>query len=957
VRTMATIGDNGLESKEESRRKTLQSSSPGKKSRRRTGGSMGLGDDLAAFGIPERDLRKGSLRRSLKSDSSIPGDKKNGKKKKSKRRTSDDSSVQTEATGATTGTKKKSSKKKGSGDDDRSVVSEATTPKSKRKSRRGSDGTKDSTGKRRESANRDTLTRDLEKLNKAPKRRGRAHSSATLGGKRSTSTPPLKATNNPKPNSRSMSTSPTRGGIRRGGLRSSANQSASEDSGSGSPNKTSTRTPKRSVKRVLSSSDFLQSPRADRFTLTTSLSMRATQQEQEDNRETLNALVYKLKDPSLEETLTALFRRIEHADGFTSQGKPEFGNNHIAFNMEKIIRNDPDITTLRVDGDQRFRKVKKSLTIQFAEALRTNLHVTSIIIRDVGLEDRFLIALADSLQENFTLRTIILSYNSFTSEGLVEFCHALAANQSLTTIDLSHQKRPLEKHSEREALEALMENRFLQTVQMDVTTEKCKGLIQMIEDRNGKAMSTINYDKKLIRHFQREADTAEQLFQLNILEEKVKHLTEKDQVHLYNLVQIAELQNIEAKSHEAEKLPEFHPKVIYSPDKMKADGSFLNSDFIANYLFDDPTAPGLIFSLNHDFALFRAFDRRNPARQPIVQKFVDVLVEHERAKEITKIICKDAVCTDDFVQALCEKSLGNAKVLPKLIMVDFERNFVSDAGLKFLSRCLEDKRTWRYLQTLKLDKQFSVETGKKIHFTLESEFALTKALCVNISLLRLSLKIRHPAIRKKLSNYLSRNLDLVRQVRARVLDEEDESAANNTARGELERIVDRVSENDPTLWDLGIESADQRFISLRHRDKLQLARGLANNKFLTEIRLESLGLDDEFASILGGTLAINTTIRILNLDGNRISGRGIKAIFGGIAKNNTVTEVQILQQQADPMNAEEEDAVQDALMENHSIVQVGLYLGVSESVLEAIRAVLTRNHRAQWDNRRKLSLE
>eukprot|EP00522_Entomoneis_paludosa_P007175 CAMPEP_0172450608 /NCGR_PEP_ID=MMETSP1065-20121228/8881_1 /TAXON_ID=265537 /ORGANISM="Amphiprora paludosa, Strain CCMP125" /LENGTH=964 /DNA_ID=CAMNT_0013202403 /DNA_START=38 /DNA_END=2932 /DNA_ORIENTATION=+ len=939
-----------LASKAESSRKKLPS--PAKKSKKTMAGSK---SDLSSLAKLD-DLLDASPKKSSKhkSDGSVRGDRsvatKSGRKKFAKKRGSDDCSVQTEST------KKGSSKlKKSSG---RTRQGSSATKESTTTGRRDSAGTKGSTGRRDSAGNksstgrrdsggkRDASSKDPLKRKKG---RGRISSSVSLGGMpssklRSSSTPPVKL--NRGIASRSTSPTPLRGRRRNSGARGSA--SVSGDA------RASTRSPKRSVKRVLSSSDFLQSPRADRFTLTTSLSLKSTSASaREARKETLNALVYKLKDSSLEEDLVGLFQRIELADGFPVQEKPSFGNNHITYDMERIIQNDPDVTTLRVDGDQRFKKVKKSLIIQFAESLRTNLHVTSVIIRDVGLEDRFLIALADSIRENFTLKTVVLSYNSFTNEGLVQFCNALSYNQSLRTVDLTKQRTPLEKHSERHALEALMENRYLLSIQFDVTTEKCKGLIKMIEGRNAKNPASLNYDKKLLNHFEQEAKNAEELFQLNLLEEKVRHLTEKEQTHLYNLVQIAELSHIEStefKNSEDEKL-DLHPEIAFTPAMMPEDGSFLDANFISNFLFEDPTAPGLIFALSHEFMLFRTFGPEHKARKTIVKKFVDALLFHFKSFEITKFLCKGAELGDDFIQLFCAECRGNSKMLPKLILLDFERNCVADDGMKAIASCIADKKTWRYLQTVKLDKQHSAKTGKKAHFSLDSEFALTKAMCVNISVLRLSLTIRHPGIRNKIENYVARNLDLMRQVRARVLDEK--SDGQPTERNELEQIIDRVEENDPAVWDLGIEEADQRFISLNRRDVLKLAKGFTQNKFVTAVHLESVRLDDEFASVLGESLQINSAIRIINLDGNCISGRGIKRIFEGLVGNKTVTEVQLRGQEADSLTAEEEDAVQDLLSDNQSIVKVGLDLRHSASVSEGIAQILARNRKSMWEARRK----
>ena len=811
--------------------------------------------------------------------------------------------------------------------------------------RRDSNGKRDSThrrGRRRDS----NSTSDSGKSISSHRRSGRKrHKSPSQRSSRSSSTPPVKSNGSLK--ARSTSTTPTR--RRRGSENSSELLSPAVRRRS---SKGSSKTPKRHVKRM-SSSDFLQLG-ADRFALSTSLSGKGLPREQEDREGTLNALVYKLRDVSLEEDLVGLFKRIEAADGFPAPERPSFGNNHIAYNISKVIQNDPDLTSLEVDSDERFKKVKKSLVMDLADSLRANLHLTELILVGVGLGDDFLKLLSDSIRDNFTLKTLILSHNNFTNEGLVEFCNCICVNESIREVDVSHQKTPLEKDSERHALEAFMKNQFLHSVKIDVTTDKCHDLITMIQSRNAKANIRINYDMKLIQYFKEEASNAERLFQLNLAEEKVKHLSDKDKTLLYNLAQIAEIYRIDSTSckHSLEpKATDLVPNIQYTAESMPVDGSFINADFISTFLYDDPTSPGLIFSLNKDFQLFRVFDHKHDERQQIVDRFVSAIVEHKRAIEITKIIIVEAGVGDDFVKALCLRCIGNVRSLPKLFLLDLEKNHISDSSIEALADCLDDKKTWRYLQTLKVKNQKTMDTGKTVYLSRDSEFAIAKALCTNVSLLRLNITVRHPAVKLKVESYLKRNLDLMFQVRETVLElPEGQKEHQRAERNDLEQIIDRLADNDPATWNLQVEVADQRFLSLKRHDVLKLGRAFAVNKFLTEIRLQQVGLDDEFADTLGISLASNSVIRILNLDENRISGRGIQSIFAGLAKNKSVIEVQIMSQTADQLTDEEEEELVKFMDENESITKVGLNL--SSKVISDITKILTRNQQLRFKRQR-----
>jgi hypothetical protein len=65
------------------------------------------------------------------------------------------------------------------------------------------------------------------------------------------------------------------------------------------------------------------------------------------------------------------------------------------------------------------------------------------------------------------------------------------------------------------------------------------------------------------------------------------------------------------------------------------DGSFLNNESISKYLVEAPDR-SLTFKFNR-CNLFRRFTKSDPTRAKIVQRFVDTLVNHPKASDITHL--------------------------------------------------------------------------------------------------------------------------------------------------------------------------------------------------------------------------------------------------------------------------------------------------------------------------------
>ena len=697
----------------------------------------------------------------------------------------------------------------------------------------------------------------------------------------------------------------------------------------------------------------------DEISLTTSLSMKEEikKKAQSDHHASLNALVYKLRDTSLEEELVGLFKRIEDADGIPLRRETPPDANPIADSMIKTLRNDPEIRGVRIQDDKTFHDVEKGLPVEFAEGLRPNLHLRSLFITGVGLRDDFLLSISSSIRDNFTLENLVLANNCFTSSALAEFCICLGLNVSLRHVDLRDQNPSvtLLKEHEKEAMDAVASNKYIHVLRMDVASEKFQEMIEKTLEKNKKTPKYLNYDKKLLKYCEEEARNAEQLFQLNLIEEKLKHQFKKEISLLANLAEIAKINKVDIRTkddtregnNDAEENPDCQDsRQLPADDEMTSDGAFLDEEFISRFIEADPSSLGVVFNFNGQEAFFRKFNPSHESRKAIVTKFVDLLVNHTQAAEITRITMRESACRDDFVIALCQKCQGNSKVLPKLFLLDLGMNCISDAGVAALSACMMEKKSLRYLQVLILQNQRSAAAGKRIYFSTSSELMLAKALCQNLSILRLSLKIRNVPTRQKLEGYLARNLDLLEQ--ARLIKEL--TGRIKHARNELEQQIDRLSSNDPALWHVDF-SGDQRFLSLKRKDVLKVAKALWGNKFITEVRLDRLKLNDDFAVHLSESIENNSSIRVVSLEGNEISGTGINIILSGLVKNATIVEVN-LRNQTESMSGDEEKEILASLGDNRVVRKLGLDIE-NEDVLEELAKRLANNQQSQWRSQRK----
>jgi hypothetical protein len=246
-------------------------------------------------------------------------------------------------------------------------------------------------------------------------------------------------------------------------------------------------------------------------------------------------------------------------------------------------------------------------------------------------------------------------------------------------------------------------------------------------------------------------------------------------------------------------------------------------------------------------------------------------------------------------------------------MVNFETNYINEAGVVALSHLIASPTSCKYLQVIRLENQKGLLKSK-------GEFALAKAMRVNRSIVVVSLGIRNLLERQQIGKYVVRNVDFIRQARQRHM----KATGQQRKRNHVEQLFDKVAADDPTIDKVDMVG-DQRFLSLTQEEKTKAAESFATNTHACVVNLNTCQIDDEFCKAFGASLETNKSIEKLNLESNNISGDGIKALFQGLAHNTSIQELR-LHKQSKMIISADEDLLADMLDPNTTITKLGIDL-------------------------------
>lgn len=584
---------------------------------------------------------------------------------------------------------------------------------------------------------------------------------------------------------------------------------------------------------------------------------------------------------------------------------------------------DPAAGSIVCDADP--RHISPTVLLDFGDALRFNVFLTKLQLSHMDLGNAFLSAVADCLPKNYTLQKLDLSYNQFTSDALVEFCLGMKKNKALTNVDLRHQNSKIFTHHEKDVLEALSENQYIREFHVEFLTPKCEKVIEHILDRNRKKDKQFSLREKKVLEFFKKEVTIAQAEAKGLEEEKEipRELREDETGYFYELEQIAKKHKVDITSDKESVFSKPGSSAFafvgspvaevlkFPATPMTADGSFLTTDFIDNFIKkgDDGV---LIFEFTNQFKLFKRFGTDDPARSLIVKKFVKALLKHPKQDKLNILNMANTCIGDDFVELFC-RSCAAKKKFAHLHQLNFETNFLSNNGLLALSENILNPEIWKYLQCVKLDNQKSpVKTA--------AEIAIAKALWTNRSVIRFSLRIRNLRERQRVQQSIQRNIDYLRQ--ARQLYRKQTGTLVQRKRNKMEQMFDNIAENDASCTAVELVG-DPLFLALHQREIIKSAIAFANNTFVTTLKMSLLRLDDEWAIQFASSLKQNKTLENVVLDSNAIGSVGITAIIEALSQNSSVTELQ-LRHQSKPVSSKDEDALPGLLGNNTSLIKLGM---------------------------------
>ncbi|GKY94920.1 hypothetical protein MPSEU_000456900 [Mayamaea pseudoterrestris] len=668
--------------------------------------------------------------------------------------------------------------------------------------------------------------------------------------------------------------------------------------------------------------------RVDKPDVAKSAQAKAMVQLREPQDVLLEAVQKRLQDSSKLPQAKTLVARIKAANGFPQRRRPSIRDNDIVSSMEKVIANDPSVTEIKIKADPRVAHLKRSQLLSFCDGLRTNLYLKKLVMTQAELDNEFLSSLSASLETNFTLEHIDLSNNAFTSDALVEFCQAMAENKSIRTVELKGQHSPVMGTAEEDVLDAISKNYTIQRLKLDFKNKQIKKEVAAIVDRNaapGKSMG--NMDATIMAFLEREATRAEEHFEHVRQEREIENITDDhDWEYLFELNELAKkykhydlgVASDDGDSNKPTNFASPSPKknsVGAMNVKYTADNLFLTPEFISSFLVDDDEGRGLTFAFQAQVKLFKRFPIGDADRRKISEMFADALLDHPRSKELTHINVANSGCGDEWLIRLCERSLKDPRLLPKLSAINLETNYFTEAGIVALSKCMASKAAWKYLQSVKLENQRHLVSSR-------AEFALAKSMCVNRSIITMSLRVRNLWERDQINKFVVRNIDFLRQ--ARMKNAVKLGTRVERSRNKIEEFFDKIAANDSSITEVDLVG-DQLFTALPQEERLQAARSFANNTHVKTIRMCQLGLDDAFGVAMAKSIDANSCVEKINFESNKIASEGIPALVAALGRSKSIVEMQ-LRHQFKPMDSTAEDSLPALFNANVSCVKLGLDL-------------------------------
>ncbi len=340
-----------------------------------------------------------------------------------------------------------------------------------------------------------------------------------------------------------------------------------------------------------------------------------------------------------------------------------------------------------------------------------------------------------------------------------------------------------------------------------------------------------------------------------------------------------------------------------------ANGSFLNNQFLNQYLVD--RSSGVAFEFSNECALYKRFCHKDQEQRNISNLFAKALTKHPKAKKITQLNMASCSLPDSFLVALCDHAPG----LPNLQVLNLESNDLGREGVEALAKCIDgnNKKGFKRLQILKLENQ-------KREISAAAEEILGDAVVQSQTLVQVGLVIKGGVPKQQVSNTIQANLDKLRLARREHASKKGKLKARK--RNEMEELFDGIAsnKNKTTCVDL---TENLRFLGLDDAEKIKAGAAFASNKHVTKVTMTKLKLDDDFCQAFGKSLSKNKTLETVVLDSNSFSAKGIRFLLEGLGKNRSVTNFQV-RHQSKVMASADEEGLLSLLQGNKTLINLGI---------------------------------
>lgn len=315
-----------------------------------------------------------------------------------------------------------------------------------------------------------------------------------------------------------------------------------------------------------------------------------------------------------------------------------------------------------------------------------------------------------------------------------------------------------------------------------------------------------------------------------------------------------------------------------------------------------------------DPLLFKTFTKTNEkARDKIIRTFVKQLRKH--ANGITQLDLSSILLPDKFLEDLVEAITRRpAESFPNLQLINVESNLLKGPGIEALAKVIANKSALKYLQVILLENQ-------KDSISSAAERAMADSVKQSQSIVICSMSIRCQFASKDMNDALLYNNDQLRL--ARRAHQSENGTLKERKRTEMELYFDSIAANEAEdVTEVSIVG-DTKFKTLEEVEKVKTGSAFANNTSVKSVKMELIGLNDDWAVAFGEAIAQNETITKVNIDSNNITGRGMLALFEGLGDNNSIEEFQVRHQKK-PMASTDEEELYDLLASNTSLIKLGV---------------------------------